>query len=209
MQVIRNESRLNYPVYGALPKKYKVVDEYLLRGPHPCFCDVFALKKEGVNQIYDFRHNSVKGFKWVERLACKFAGVEYIRKPYSFLFDKFPTQADYEALSKDVFLNGKNGGKSLFHCNSGTHRTALITAFYDITKGKSLDICKKEDLNYLQNVELAIDKHIISERYFSRNKVDKHTLNPIKRMKNVFNNKVMEVTNKAFELFVDMLSITK
>lgn len=70
--------------FQALPKKYSVVDECLIRGSHPHVMDVFRLKKEGINQIYDFRENSYKGFKFAEKIACKLLGIKYIRIKYSF-----------------------------------------------------------------------------------------------------------------------------
>ena len=60
MYISRREKQINPTTFCALPKKYEIVDDYLIRGPHPCFCDVFTLKKEGVNQIYDFRHKRLK-----------------------------------------------------------------------------------------------------------------------------------------------------
>ena len=124
----------------ALPPKYKAVDNYLVRGPHPNVFDIIKLKKEGINKIYDFRQIGVRGFKWIERLACYFTGIDYNRKPYSFLRGEFPSQEEYEKIANEVRLNGENGGKTLFHCNSGTHRTSLMTAFYEITKGKIDDV---------------------------------------------------------------------
>ena len=79
-QIRAQNHTYNSPTFQALPEKYKEVDKYLIRGPHPHIKDVFTLKKEGINKIYDFRHYGLRGFKWIERLACKAAGVEYIRK---------------------------------------------------------------------------------------------------------------------------------
>lgn len=199
------QNNTNKKHFGTLPKKYKVVDDYLIRGPHPHIYDVFKLKKEGVNRIYDFRHEGIRGFKWIERLACKITGIEYKRQPYSFLEGKFPTQDDYERISREVLINGKNGGKTLFHCNSGTHRTALMSAFYDITKGKPLEICKKENTNFKETVDKNIKKHIVEMMFFSRNKVIISTKNPIIKAKNIFNNMVEEATNKAYNFFMDMM----
>ena len=201
----RQNNNISFPQFNALPKKFKSVDEYLIRGPHPCIHDIFALKKEGVNKIYDFRHYGLRGFKWVERLGCKLANVEYIRKPYSFLENKLPTQSDYEEIAKDVMNNGQKGGKILFHCNSGTHRTSLMVAFYDITKGKSLNKCKTENSDFEKTVNEAIEKHVKNMKYFSRNKVVINTKNPIKKAKNIFNNMVEEAICRAYNLFMEMM----
>lgn len=192
--------------FGILPKKYKVVDNYLIRGPHPNIKDIINLKKEGINKIYDFRHYGIKGFKWIERIACNLVGIEYKRKPYSFLQGKFPTKEEYETIAKEVKINGENGGKTLFHCNSGTHRTSLMTAFYEITKGSPLDDCKKDTFNFGKLVDDTVKKHILDFRYFERNRVrlTRGTL-PIINAKNKFNTKVTNGINRAFNLFMDMM----
>lgn len=199
-----NNTTNNNISYTALPKKYKVVDNYLIRGPHPNISDIFQLKKEGINQIYDFRHYGLNGFKWVERLACKAVGIEYIRKPYSFIEHMYPTLEEYETISKAVKENGEKGGMALFHCNSGTHRTSLMAAFFKITKGKPLEECKNNE-NFNEIVNDAVEEEITNSRFFSRNKVDTNTKNPLKLMKNTFNNKVEEVTRKAYDMFMDMM----
>ena len=62
-------------------QKFQTVDKYLIRGPRPTVREVFQLKKQGVTQIYDFRHKSFRGMKFMARIACKLAGIIYIRKP--------------------------------------------------------------------------------------------------------------------------------
>lgn len=204
MRIIQ-EDNIHKQNFRALPQKYNIVDKYLIRGPHPHFYDVFALKKEGVNKIYDFRHYGIKGFKWIEKLACKLAKIEYIRKPYNFLSEGFPTLQDYETIAHDVLQNGEKGGKTLFHCNSGTHRTALMAAFYDITKGKPLAECKKENPHFHKCVSKAIIKQVINENFFSRNRVFKDSKNPFVKAKNRFNNKVQKAISKAFCSFVSIV----
>ena len=191
--------------FKALPEKFKVVDEYLIRGPHPSPVDIFKLKKEGVNQIYDFRHYSLRGFKFIEQFFCRIAGIKYIRRAFSYLDGKYPRLKDYEAVASAVAQNGKNGGKSLFHCNSGTHRTALMSAFYDITKGEGLGAAFKQE-GYTERLARVLKEQVTDTRFFSRNRVDITTKNPIKRAKNKFNNRVTEATQKAYYRFIDMLT---
>ena len=192
--------------FGSLPKRYRVVDDYLIRGPRPRVCDIFKLKKEGVNKIYDFRHNGIRGFKWLERIICKIAGIEYIRKPYSFLEGTLPSKEDYQNVANEVKINGENGGKTLFHCNSGTHRTSLFTTFYEITKGNSLEDCKINP-NFTEKVNKIIEKQILNMGYFSRNKVSVTTQNPIKKAKNIFNNLVTVGINNAYNAFLEILKL--
>ena len=196
------------PSFCALPKKYRVVNEHLIRGPHPHVWDVFKLKKEGVNKIYDFRENNLKGFKFLEKFACKILGIDYTRIKYSFLHDMFPTVEDYTRIAQSVEKNGEKGGITLFHCNSGTHRTALMSAFSEITKGKKVEECMR-DPDYLQKVEDVVNKHIISTNYFSRNQIVEHTNNPIKRLQNRFNNKVDKGIRRAYREFREFLHVPK
>lgn len=200
---IDNNKKLSF---SALPKKYRVVDNYLIRGPRPTICDIFKLKKEGVNKIYDFRHNGIRGFKWLERLTCNVAGIKYIRKPYSFIEGTFPSKDDYQYVASEVKTNGENGGKTLFHCNSGTHRTSLFTSFYEITKGNSLENCKKNP-DFSEKVDKIIENQILNMGYFSRNKVSVVTQNPIKKAKNIFNNLVTYGINKAYNAFLKILEL--
>ncbi len=198
---------LNSPAFTALPKKYKMVDSALLRGPRPGVIDVFRLKDEGVTQIYDFRHLSGGGLKFIERIACKLAGIKYIRKPFSFLEGKYPAKSDYDTISKSVSENAKCGGKTLFHCNSGTHRTALMSAYYMITKGKPVKDCVTPDGKYPELVENTMREQIINTNFFSRNRVDTQTKNPFRRIKNIYNNRVEKATRNAFNMFVDFVSV--
>lgn len=195
------------PSFTSLPKKYKMVDSSLLRGPHPSVIDVFKLKDEGVTQIYDFRHLSGGGLKFIEKIACKLAGIEYIRKPFSFLEGKYPTGEDYSSIAKSVAQNSEKGGKALFHCNSGTHRTSLMSAYYAITKGKPVINCVTSDGKYPELVEKVMKEQIVDTNFFSRNRVDTQTKNPLKRMKNIYNNRVEKATRKAFNMFVDFISV--
>ncbi|MCR5266110.1 MAG: hypothetical protein K6E29_05895 [Cyanobacteria bacterium RUI128] len=194
----------NSVTFGALPKKYKVVDECLIRGPHPHVWDVYRLKKEGVTQIFDFREKSLKGFKFAERLACKLFGIDYTRIKYSFLHEMFPTAKDYSYIAQKVQENGKKGGITLLHCNSGTHRTALMSAFYKITKGEPLEECMKRP-DYKETVQEAVKEHILDTNFFSRNQIIDHTRNPIKKLQNRFNNKVDKGIRRAFAEFMDFL----
>ena len=190
--------------FCALPKKYKAVDKYLIRGPHPGIRDIFRLKKEGVTQIYDFRHVGYRGFKFVERLACKYAGIEYIRRPFSFLRGQYPQLGDYEAISKSVKENGKKGGKTLFHCNSGTHRTSLMSAFYRITEGEPLESCNK-NAGFREKVDKILSEEIADAHYFSRNRIVTDIHNPVAYILNKFNNRVQNATQRAYDLFVGIV----
>ena len=98
-----------------LSNKYKKVDNYLIRGPHPKISDLIALKNEGVTQIYDFRHISVRGFKFIEKFACKQLGIQYIRHTFSYLEGEYPTIQEFAKVAKNVKETGKNGGNTLFH----------------------------------------------------------------------------------------------
>lgn len=190
--------------FCALPKKYKEVDKYLVRGPHPGIRDIFQLKKEGVTQIYDFRHYGMRGFKFVEKFACKVAGINYKRKSFSFLEGTYPTKRDYETIARSVKKNGEKGGKTVFHCNSGTHRTSLMSAYYRITKGEPLEKVKQSPY-YSANVAKIVKEEIKDANYFTRNKLKTNVKNPIVRVINMFNNNVQNVTQKAYDLFVDIL----
>ena len=198
---------INSPAFCALPKKYRMVGDSLVRGPHPSVTDVFKLKKEGVTQIYDFRHIDLRGLKFIERLACKFAGIDYIRMPFSYLTGKYPKKSDYEMISKSVRDNADKGGKTLFHCKSGTHRTALMSAFYAITEGKPVKDCITADGRYPEKVDKVIREQVLDTNFFSRNRADTTTKNPLKRMKNIYNNRVEKATKKAFNMFVDFVSL--
>ena len=190
--------------FCALPKKYKVVDKSLIRGPHPNICDIFRLKKEGVTQIYDFRHYGLRGFKTVEKLACKVAGIQYKRRAFSFLEGNYPILADYESISKSVKQNGEKGGITLFHCNSGTHRTSLMSAFFRITKGEPISKCKTKP-GYHDDIDRIIQEEVADAHYFSRNKLKTKAMNPIIRMMNIFNNNVQNATQKAYDMFMDIV----
>lgn len=193
----------NKPSFTSLPSKYRVVSDELIRGPHPLIKDLIALKKEGVTQIFDFRHDCMRGYKWVERMACKLMGINYQRRQFSF-FNKRPKLEDFEAISKEVAMNAKQGGKTLFHCNSGSHRTALFSAFYSLTKGEPLAKVETQ-ANFAEKVEEVINEQIINSRFFTRNRVKPESLNPIRHFRNQFNNKVVKNTEEALSEFFDML----
>ena len=190
--------------FTALSPKYRRVDDAIIRGPHPSLKDLIELKKEGVNQIYDFRHYSNFGLKWIERLACKIIGIDYQRKAFSFFY-KRPQLKDFEEISKSVYDNSKRGGITLFHCNSGTHRTSLFSAYCAITKGEKLEKCFSDNPNYLAESRKIIDKEIFNTNFFSRNAVQSFSYNPIKYVKNIFNNKVVKNTSEALNDFFNML----
>lgn len=190
-----------------IPKKYTIVDNYLIRGPHPNLYDLPCLKDAGVNVIYDFRHKGVRGFKFIERLACKEIGIEYIRKPYSNLNGEYPTISEFEQIANSVFKNGEKGGKTLFHCNSGKHRTAHMTAFYEITKGKeSLNECKnrlgKDFGEYVGNI---IQKQIINKNFYSRKIKSYLGNNPLKKIVTAINNRYANAIYNGQRSFITQL----
>ena len=197
---------INNMNFKALPKKYSKIDEYLIRGPHPSVRNLIKLKKEGVNQIYDFRHYSNFGTKFVEKIACKVLGIKYKREAYSNLYGEYPSLDTFERISKDVKQNGERGGKTLFHCNSGRHRTSHMTAFYKITKGEPLkDVIKKQKEDYNQLVNDTIQTEVLDKDYYSR-KINKYKgLNPIKLIIARINNKYAIGLHNGHKSFLEMM----
>lgn len=190
--------------FNALPSKYTKIDEYLIRGPHPSVKDLRKLKTEGVNQIYDFRHLSNFGFKFIEKYFCKFIGIKYTRVPYSNLYGNYPDLSIFEKISSEVKQNGEQGGKTLFHCNSGRHRTAHFAAFYKLTNGEPLNkVMQKE--NYQTKMNEIVKEHILDKDYFSRHKEEYHGFNIIKRAMVNYNNKIVEGLDRAQKLFLSIL----
>lgn len=191
-----------------LSNKYKKVDNYLIRGPHPKISDLIDLKKEGVTQIYDFRHISVRGFKFIEKFVCKQLGIKYIRHPFSYLEGEYPTVKEFEKIAQSVKETGENGGKTLFHCNSGSHRTAHMAAYYDLTKGENINnvFNRLGPIKYAEKAEEVIDKHFYKQNFFNRKETQEKTLNPIKYFKNKFNNRVKHATEKAHASFIAIIT---
>lgn len=191
-----------------LGNKYKKVDDYLIRGPHPKISDLIALKNEGVTQIYDFRHISVRGFKFIEKLACKQLGIKYIRHPFSYLKGEYPTAKEFETIAQSVKKTGEHGGKTLFHCNSGSHRTAHMAAYYDLTKGENINkvFNKLGVIKYTEKMDEVINKHFYEQNFFNRKDINKKTLNPIKYLKNRFNNNVKKATEHAHSSFISIIT---
>ncbi len=191
-----------------LSNKYKKVDDYLLRGPHPGISDLIELKNAGVTQIYDFRHKSVRGFKFIEKFACKELGINYIRYPFSYLNGEYPTVSEFERIAQDVKLTGQNGGKTLFHCNSGSHRTAHMAAYYDLTKGENIDVVfnKLGVIKYSEKIEEVVDNHFYRQNFFNRKATNEKTLNPLKYLRNRFNNRVKQATENAHASFIAIVT---
>lgn len=190
-----------------LSNKYTIVDDYLIRGPHPNINQLIALKEMGVNQIYDFRQSGIRGFKFVEKYLCRELGIEYKRYPFSYLNNQMPGLCSFEQIAKSVKLNGERGGKALFHCNSGRHRTAHMAAFYDLTKGEPLEkVMDKDIIQFGDRLNNVIKKHFYQKKYFNREYRNKNTLNPIKYFKNKFNNRVKEATELAHASFISIIT---
>lgn len=191
-----------------LSNKYKNVDNYLIRGPRPKISDLIALKNEGVTQIYDFRHFGVRGFKFFEKRICKELGIKYIRFPFSYLRSEYPSIDDFEKIAKNVKSVGENGGKTLFHCNSGSHRTAHMAAYYDLTRGEGINKVFRAlgVVKYAEKMQEVINKHFYEQKFFNRKERNEKTLNPIKYFKNKFNNRVKLATECAHSSFVAIVT---
>ena len=197
--------------FKQIPKKFTSVDNYLIRGPHPNLYELYQLKKEGVTQVYDFRHKSLHGFKFIEKLACKVLGIKYTRKPYSNLYGEYPTIQEFEQMAQSVTQNGERGGKTLFHCNSGRHRTAHMSAFYELTKGKQTLQEVKENLgeDFGEKAKGIIQKQVTDKDYYSRMFKLYDGKNPIKKLAVRINNRYALAIRKGQRMFVDTIWGTK
>lgn len=185
---------------------YRRVDNYLIRGGAPSVRDLVNLKKEGVNQIYDFRHDSRRGLKFIEVIASKLFGIDYRRRKFSFFTNQGPKLADFEEVVSAIKQNGEKGGKTLLHCNSGRHRTGQMVAFYELTHGETL--AKTKDMypkTYPLRAKILLDRLKNDGDYFSRSYIENLSANPIKRMFQKRNNKVFESTQRAFDDFTKLL----
>lgn len=190
------------PTFQGVPPRFQKVDNFLIRGPRPSLSDLIELKKEGVNQIYDFRHKSMRSWNLVEKVACWFMNIKYKRKAYSNL-GEYPQVVDFENIAQSVAQNGESGGKTLFHCNSGLHRTAHMAAFYRLTKGKaSLDVTKQKlGEKYKETATSILKSEVVHKGYYSR-KFDKYTgKNPIKHFLASMNNYYVKAIKRGQELF--------
>lgn len=198
--------RINNISFTALPKKYTLVDDFLIRGPKPKLKTLIQLKKEGVNNIFDFRNKNAYFSEFKERLLCKLLSIKYKKYPYNYLKREFPTLEQFQQTAQSVVNNGKNGGKTLFHCHSGKHRTAQMACFYDITKGETLSKIKQKQGNmYKSYIEKFLDKHIYNTNFFSREFMQSKTKNPIKKMCEKRNNKFYDTIMWAEKSFNDIL----
>ena len=194
----------------SLPPGYIKVDNYLIRGKHPSIRDLKVLKKLGVNQIYDFRHYSNFGTKFIERFACKFMGIKYKRLACSSLYGDYPGLDTFERVALDVSNNGKSGGITLFHCNSGRHRTAHFAAFYSITGGRPLaEVQRVEKDAYTPRVNKIVKEQVLDIGYFNRKREVYDGRNPIKRFNAICNNKLLDGVHKAHNIFMNIVSLTK
>lgn len=185
---------------------YQDVDNYLMRGGAPSVKDLINLKKEGVTQIYDFRHDSRRGFKFIEVITSKLLGIDYRRRKFSFFNEQKPKLEDFEEVATAIKENGRNGGKTLLHCNSGRHRTGQMVAFYELTHGETLAKTKEMyPKTYQSRAKILLDRLENDGDYFSRSYIEKLSLNPIKRIFQKRNNKVFVSTQNAFNDFRDIL----
>ena len=97
--------------------------------------------------------------------------------------------------------------KTLFNCNSGKHRTAHMTAFYEITKGKeSLNECKnrlgKDFGEYVGNI---IQKQIINKNFYSRKIKSYLGNNPLKKIATAINNRYANAIYNGQRSFITQL----
>lgn len=198
--------RINNISFTSLPKRYTVVDDFLIRGPKPKLKTLIQLKKEGVNNIFDFRNGNAYYSEFIERLLCKILRIKYKKYPYNYLKREFPILEQFQYTAQSVLNNGKNGGKTLFHCCSGKHRTAQMACFYDITKGETLSKIKQEQGNiYDAYIKSFLNKHIYNTNFFSRKFIQIKTKNPIKKMLEKRNNKFYDTIMWAEKSFNDIL----
>ena len=194
------------PLFVPKIRGYYRVDNYLIRGGAPSVRNLIALKKEGVNQIYDFRHSNKRGLKFIEAIVAKLLGMDYRRRKFSFFTNQGPKLADFEEVAAAIKQNGKKGGKTLLHCNSGRHRTGQMVAFYELTHGETL--AKTKDMyprTYPLRAKILLDRLKNDGNYFSRSYIENLSMNPIKRMFQKRNNKVFESTKRAFDDFNNIL----
>ena len=193
--------------FKALPKKYSKVDDFLIRGPHPSISDLIQLKKEGVTQIYDFRHKEVFSIKLIEEIACKMLGIKYKKEPYHELYQCKSVVKAFEEIAQNVAQNGEQGGKTLFHCNSGRHRTAHMSAFYELTKGKQTleDVRNALGDKFGDRVRGIMHTQIPSKTYRNRQIIDYSGINPITQYKVNQNNKYARASRKAQAVFMKLI----
>ena len=198
-------SEINTLSFTALPKGYSYVDDYLIRGPHPSIRTLMALKKENVNQVFDFRHHSNFGCKFIERFACKLLGISYKRFPFSYLHNEYPELSVFESVAQKVMQNGKNGGKTLFHCHSSRHRTSHFSAFYFLTKGEPMSVVAQKP-DFKERLKHTIQTQIIEKNYFNRTIKNYKGINPIAKFKTSLNNRIVNGVRTAHAIFLDTIS---
>lgn len=193
-----------------LPQKYTLVDEYLIRGPHPSIFTLFQLQKPPcrITQIYDFRHASHIHFKFLERWCCKLLGIKYIRMPYSHLYGEYPSISDFEQVAHSVKQNGLDGGRTLFHCNSGRHRTSHFAAFYKLTRGAPLNVVKMHLASeYATTVRDIVKQQVFDQDYFNRKIIEYNGSNPITRALVNHRNMIAAAITNAHNLFMTGLGM--
>ena len=194
------------PLFVTKLRDYRNVDDYLIRGGAPSVRDLIRLKNEGVTQIYDFRHDSRRGLKFIEVITSKLLGIDYRRRKFSFFTNQGPKLADFEEVAGAIKQNGEKGGKTLLHCNSGRHRTAQMVMFYELTRGETLAKTKvMYPKTYPLRAKILLDRLENDGEYFCRSYIEKLSSNPIKRYFQKRNNKVFESTKQAFYDFKDIL----
>lgn len=197
---------INYPPsFTALPKGYSKVDDYLIRGPHPSIKDLWTLKQEGVNQVFDFRHFNNFGCKFIEKFACKILGISYKRLPYSYLHKEYPSLSVFENIAAKVKQNGENGGKTLFHCHSSRHRTSHFSAFYLLTKGEPLNVVAKMP-DFEERFEQVVINQIIKKNYFNRTIKNYKGINPILKYTATLNDKIAKEVQQAHAVFMNIVN---
>ncbi len=188
---------------------FKYITPGLIKSSRPNFRQIYSLKKDwNVTLIYDLRHRVCDDLvhKFLEKVLSKLFGIEYHRMPFSFKEGQFPTVEDFESVARAIEENRKKGNNTLVHCRSGRHRSGQYAAFYDLTRGESLEEISKRDDFYLRVYEM-IDKWFNpnNREYWKREYKSEVVKNPRELRKNIDNNKRLDAVNIATMHFLELI----
>ena len=122
------------------PTKIQQVDSHLYRG-NAIFSPIkaYRIKKRGVTQVIDLRSEDnifVNGFKFFEKLYCKWLNIDYVKMGFSLVNNEIPNIDFFEKLNKQI----DNAECTYLHCHYGRHRTGFAVAMYQKAKGIAKDI---------------------------------------------------------------------
>ena len=131
-----------------LPTKIQQVDDKLYRG-NAIFSPIkaYRIKMKGVTQVIDLRGKDnifVNGFKFLEKLYCKWFNIDYVQMGFSLVNNEIPN-IDY---FKSLIMQIDNGKSTYLHCHYGRHRTGFAVAMYQKAKGVAKDIIFKQLKSY-------------------------------------------------------------